>query len=180
MKFVPSINEYDVFAFVFHPETLSDEKKEYIETGAVFQEELNYFNMLFNETNKDITENDRQNLASRIAVYQPSSNIIYLYPYTPMTPSKGQAKVLYRAASMEADETVSSKTFMDSSKSFLIKVNTSRNSTSIYIFDFSGKVLKNINLKIFPSESTHHLDDNTQALVLPGKVDISHISLEME
>lgn len=180
MKFVPSINEYDVFASVFHPETLSEEIIDYIEAGAEFQEELKYLKMLFNELKNDITEHDRQNLASRIAVYQPSSNIIHLHPYNPLPPSKGQAKVLYRAASMEADETVSSKTFMDSSKSFLIKVNTSHNSTSIYIFDFSGKVLKNINLKISPSETTHHLDDNTQALVLPGKVDITHISLEIE
>jgi len=180
MKFIPSINEFDVFASVFHPETLSDETIEYIEAGTEFREDLMYFKMLYNEQKNDTSQLDRQKLASRIGVYQPSSNIFMMHPYNPLHASEGQSKILYRAASMEADETVSSKTFMDASKSFLIKVNTSRNATSIYIFDFSGKVLKDINLKIFPSETTHHLDDNTHALVLPGKVEISHISLEVE
>jgi hypothetical protein len=178
MNLIPTISDYDLYLFVFHPEQLSDGKREYIAGNKKYVETLDHFRELAMTTNDSITDSDRELLSSKIGVYRPHDNIIYLYPHLSHADGKKQTKVQYRAASVEVDESITSKTFFDDKKHYMVKANINHRSTRIYIFSNSGETLHNITLRVHPARTLHHLDDNTQPLILDGRVEIEHISLE--
>ena len=179
MNLIPSINDYDLYLFVFHPEQLGVEKKNFIAGNEKYEETINHFKELQAGMNYEITHDDKELLASKIAVYLPNSNIIELYPAQTGSNSTKQPKVVYRAASVEVDEKLTSKTLFDSKKMYMVKANINHRTTKIYIFSGTGEILKNITLRIYPGGTLHHLDDNTQPLVLEGRVEVEHMSLEI-
>lgn len=181
MNFIPTISDYDLYLFVFHPDQLSDGKSEYIAGNKKYVETLDHFRELAMTTNNSISDSDRELLNSKIGVYRPHDNIIIsLYPHPSNSEGNKQTKVQYRAASVEVDESITSKTFFDAKKHYMVKANINHHSTRIYIFSKSGETLHNISLRIHPAGTLHHLDDNTQPLILEGRVEIEHISLDIQ
>lgn len=179
MDFIPSITEYDLYLYVFRPDLLSDAQKEYIEGKSEFTETIGHFRELAMHAKEHLTDSDQELLKSRIGVYRPGENIIYLYPSQARQEVKKQPKVLYRAASVQVEEKLTSKTFFDEKKLYMVKANINHRTTKIYIFSGTGETLHNITIRIHPGNTLHHLDDNTQPLVLEGRVEVEHLSLEM-
>ena len=179
MNLIPSVSEYDLYLFVFHPEQLGDEKREYIAGNEKFEESISHFRELATSVNEDISESDRNLILSKIGVYRPSDRIFHMFPLQSNSDKKKLPKLQYRAASVEVEESVSSKTFMDSSKHFMVKANITRHDTKIYIFSRSGEPLHNLTVRIHPGGSVHQMPDNLQPLVIQGKVEVEHISLEI-
>ena len=179
MNLIPSVSEYDLYLFVFHPEQLGDEKREYIAGNSKFEESISHFRELAMSASEDISDSDKNLILSKIGVYMPNDRIFFLYPLKSGSDIKKQPKLQYRAASVEVEESVTSKTFMDSTKNYLIKANITRHDTKIYIFSQSGEPLHNLTLRIHPGGSVHQMPDNLQPLVIQGKVEVEHISLEI-
>lgn len=178
MNLIPTISDYDLYLFIFYPDQLGEVKRGYIDGNKKYVDSLDHFREFAMTINDSIADSDRELLSSKIGVYRPHDNIIYLYPHTSPSESKKQSKVQYRAASVEVDESITSKTFFDAKKHYMVKANINHRSTRIYIFSNSGETMHNITLRILPGERIHHLDDNTQPLILDGRVEIEHISLE--
>lgn len=179
MNLIPSISEYDLYLFVFHPEQLGDEKREYIAGNEKYEESISHFRELAMSANENISNSDRNLILSKISVYMPNDRIFFLYPLQSGADTRKQPKLQYRAASVEVEESVTSKTFMDSTKRYLIKVNITRQDTKIYIFSQSGEPLHNLTLRIHPGGSVHQMPDNLQPLVIREKIEVEHISLEI-
>lgn len=179
MNLIPLITDYDLFLFVFHPDQLSDTQKEYIARNNRFSETIEHFKELAMYAKEELTDQDRDLLRSKIGVYRPADNIIYLNPARTNSETKKQPKVVYRAASVEVEEKLTTKTFFDEKKHFMVKANINHRTTKIYIFSGTGETLRNISIRIHPGNTLHHLDDNTQPLVLEGRVEVEHLSLEM-
>lgn len=179
MNLIPLITEYDLFLFVFHPDQLSDTQKEYIAGNSGFSETIEHFKELAMHAKEELTDQDKDLLKSKIGAYRPADNIIYLFPARTHSETKKQPKVVYRAASVEVEEKLTTKTFFDEKKHFMVKANINHRTTKIYIFSGTGETLRNISIRIHPGNTLHHLDDNTQPLVLEGRVEVEHLSLEM-
>lgn len=179
MNLIPSINDYDLYLFVFHPEQVGLEKKNFIAGDSGFEETINHFKELAAGMNYELTTDDKELLASRIAAYKPNNNIIELFPEKQKSNVVQPAKVFYRAASVEVEEKLTTKTFFDAKKLYMVKANINHRTTKIFIFSGTGEILKNIAIRIHPGGTLHHLDDNTQPLILEGRVEVEHISLEM-
>lgn len=180
MNLIPSVTDYDLFLFVFHPDQLSDTLKEYIAGNSGFNETIEHFRELAMRANEYLNESDIELLMSKIGVYRPAGNIIYLYPNRSQAETKKHPKVVYRAASVEVDEKLTTKTFFDENKLYMVKANINHRTTKIYIFSGTGETLRDITIRIQPGNTLHHLDDNSQPLVLEGRVEVEHLSLEME
>jgi len=180
MNLIPTISDYDLYLYVFHPDQLSDGKREYIAGNGMYVETLDHFRELAMTANDLISDSDRELISSKIGVYRPHDNIIYLYPHSSHSEGIKQTKVQYRAASVEVDVSITSKTFFDDKKQYMVKVNINHRSTRIYVFSNSGDTLHNITLRIHPGGTLHHLKDNTQPLVIDEKVEIEHISLDIQ
>ncbi|MBK6681975.1 MAG: hypothetical protein IPG53_19235, partial [Ignavibacteriales bacterium] len=105
MNLIPTISDYDLYLFVF---TLNNSamEKEYIDGNKKYVDSLDHFRELAMTTNESINDSDRELLSSKIGIYRPHDNIIYLYPHTSPSESKKQSKVQYRAASVEVDESI--------------------------------------------------------------------------
>ncbi len=179
MNLIPKITDHDLYLFVFRSDLLSDAQKEYISGNSSYNETIEHFKELAMHANEEITGNDRELLTSKIGVYRPCDNIIYLSPPRTNSEITKQPKVVYRAASIQVDEKLTSKTFFDEKKLYMVKANINHRTTKIYIFSGTGETLRNITIHIHPGNTTHHLDDNTQPLVLEGRVEVEHMSLEM-
>lgn len=179
MNLIPSVSEYDLYLYVFHPGQLGDEKREYIAGNKSFEETINYFKEFANAANETITEDDKTLIRSKISVYGTSDKIFYLNPVQHNSDNAKKSKLQYRAASVEVTERVTAKTFVDNQKLYMVKVNITDHSTRIYIFASSGEPLHNITLKLQPGGTVHELNDNLEPLVIPGRVEVGHISLEI-
>jgi len=179
MNLIPSITDFDLFLFVFHPDKLSDIQKEYIAGNSGFNETIEHFKGLAMQAQEELTDQDKELISSKIGVYRPADNVIYLYPHQSHTETRKQPKVVYRAASVQVEEKLTSKTFFDEKKLYMVKANINHRTTKIYIFSGTGDILRNISIRIHPGNTLHHLEDNTQPLVLEGRVEVEHLSFEM-
>jgi hypothetical protein len=171
------ITEKDIFNFVFYSELLSKEKLKYLESSTDFQIEINFYSSLKESLSEELGSEIRKKIASKIDSYK-FVNIIYLYPVEEIHSHKMSNNVRLAAASPEEKPKVSSKTFYDEEKTYIIKVINYEKSSRVFVFSTQYEIIKDFELNILPQNLKYHLSDNSAPLELDFNVEPESISLE--
>jgi hypothetical protein len=171
------ITEKDIFNFVFYTELISKEKLRYLESSSDFQDEINFYLSLKESLSGELSAEIRKKIASKINSYNPS-NLIYLYPVDEFQSRKLSNKVRLAAASLEEKPKVSSKTFYDEEKTYIIKVINYEKSSRVFVFSTQYELIKDFEINILPQNLKYHISDNSAPLELDFNVEPESISLE--
>lgn len=172
------ITERDIFNYVFFPDIIQDDNKKAIERNNNFNEIIDFYKELKDNSNK----NPGKTLQEKIAGIIPSFFLpteILLYPVK--SPSGTETKNHRLAADSESRNLKSklvSWTFADEQKEYMVKVLKNESETKFFVFSSSSEILHNFDLIIEPSKIKFHFEDNTQPLVLDQKHEIDSIRLE--
>ena len=169
------IDEQDLFGYIFFPENLSVEKKKIIETDKTFEEILEFYRHLKENALEKAGDSLRKKLADKIPAYS-LLNVIRLYP---LKNQKVQTKNRNRlaAASKELTPKMTTKTFVDNEKDYLIKVLNYGEATKIFVFSTNDDIVKNFDIIIEPQNLKFHFDDNSEPLKINQMIDAEKIQI---
>lgn len=171
------ITEKDIFEFVFYPESITKGKQKFLESSADFREEIEFYSSIKYSLDVDLDFETKRKIASRISAYKPD-NIIQLFPVTEHYKSKRSNGLVLAAASKEDKPKVSTKTFYDEEKTYIIKVINYEKSAKVFVFSTQYEIIRDFDLNILPQKFRYHLADNTAPLELDFNVEPESISLE--
>lgn len=169
-----TIDEQDLFNYVFFPDTLEKEITLLIESDSTWADIIEFYKHLKADSKNMPDDSLKRKLASKIPAYS-LSNIIQLYALKETARPKQNGRLA--AASTELKPGISTKTFIDGDKEFLIKVLSSDNKTKVFVFSTKEEVVKDFDLIIEPKELEYHMEDNSQPLEIKGPIEIDKIEL---
>jgi len=172
-----NITEKDTFNFVFYPEAVTKEKDDFLKSSSDFKEEIEFYSLLKKSLNEELGFDIRRKIASKIDTYK-LANIIYLYPVDEYHNHKISNNVRLAAASPEEKPKVSSKTFYDEDKTYIIKVINYEKNSRVFVFSTQYELIKDFELNILPQNLKYHILDNSAPLELDFNVEPESISLE--
>jgi hypothetical protein len=171
------ITERDIFNFIFFPELISKEKGRLLATSSDFKDELEYYSLVKESLSDELYLETRKKIASMINVYK-LENIIYLYPVEEFHNRNASKNLVLAAASPEEKPKISSKTFYDEEKTYIIKVINYEKSSKVFVFSTQYELIKDFELNILPQNLKYHISDNSAPLELDFNVEPDSISLE--
>ncbi len=172
-----SINEQDLFNYIFFPENLSDEKKEMIGADKSLGEILEFYRKLRTGSESLPDKSLKERIADKIPAYT-LPGFIQLHPLKDSGVTKPNGSRL-AADSKELTAKMTSKTFVDNEKEYLIKVLNYSNMTKVFVFSAKNETVKNFNLIIEPQNLHYHLDDNSEPLMIDQSIEAESIRLEI-
>lgn len=169
------IEEQDLFNFVFYPERISSDKKNIIECDNTLNEALDFYKQLKINSNRERSDSLKKMIAKKIPAYT-SANVISLYPLkAPVIQKRNQNRLA--AGSIDLSPKMTTKTFVDNEKEYLIKVLSSEEKTKIFVFSTNDEVVNNFDIMIEPQNLKYHLDDNSEPLQLDQVIEVEKIQL---
>jgi len=176
------ITEKDLFDFVFSPTLLSEEKLLYLENSDDFSKEIEFFIELKKSIQTEISEEERILISKKIPAYSYDSSkntakIIYLHPVE-YPKKKVKGLILAAASENNGKSNITSRTFYDDNKTYIIKVINYENSSKIFVFSTLDEIIKNFDIIILPQKLKYHLEDNTEPLLLDFNIDPENIVIE--
>lgn len=182
LRLKDKITEKDLFDFVFFPALLSKEKFLYLENSNDFSNEIEFFTELKRSLQKEISDEERILISKKIPAYSfdvsnSTTKIIHLYPIE-LPKKKVKGLILAAASENNGKPKVTSRTFYDDNKTYIIKVINYENSSKIFVFSTQYEVIKNFDLVIAPQNLRYHIDDNTVPLELDFNVLPESVTLE--
>jgi len=169
------VDEQDLFNHIFFPDIISDEKKEIIKSDKSYNEILCFYNNFKKDFSIEPDENLKKKLASKIAAYT-LENIIHLYRLKDPSPLKQNGSRL-AAGSTELNPKMTTKTFVDNDKEYLIKVLNYGNQTKVFVFSTKDEVVKNFDIVIEPHNLKFHFEDNSEPLKLDHTIEAEKIEI---
>lgn len=171
------ITERDIFNYVFFREGLSKEKKDYVENSPLFKETIEFYSSLRDSLMEETDFDTKRKIALKISAYKPV-NIIYLHPVVEHFKSKRSNGLVLAAASEEQKPKVSSKTFYDEDKTYIIKVINYKKSSKVFVFSTQYELVKDFHLNILPQNLKYYIADSSVPLELDFIIEPESISLE--
>lgn len=171
------ITEKDIFNFVFYPELVLKKKQEFLINSPDFKHEIEFYFSLKNSLMEELPFDVKQKLASKIKAYM-NNNIIYLYPVEEIKKRKHSNGIVLAAASPEERPKISTKTFYDEDKTYIIKVIKYEKSSKVFVFSTQYELMKDYTLIISPNNTKYHMKDNSGPLEIEMPLDPDSISIE--
>ncbi len=171
------ITERDLFDFVFFPTQLSEEKFSYLENSTEFSEEIKFFTDLKNSLQSELSPDQKLKIAEKIPAYNPVV-VVKLKPVEQIRKRKVNGLKLAAASEKESKPLITSRTFFDDNRTYIIKILNYERSCKIFVFSTQYEVLKNIDLIISPQNLRYHIEDSTIPLELDYNVDPESVTLE--
>lgn len=167
------ITERDIFKFVFSPELLPQEKREYLENNRErFKEEIELCISLKNDSY--VSEAD--NIAKRVESYIGSYKIVELFP-TDERLENNVKKLRLSAASAKLTQKVNYSSFADSDSNNVIKIIKTGDQTLMYVFSLQS--VSKAKVTFFPSETTYIVENISQPLEILEEKNIEKINVEL-
>jgi len=170
------INEQDLFNFIFYPESLSADKKTIIAADKTLIAALEFYQQLKNNANREHNDSLKRMIAKKIPVYT-LTNVISLYPLKNPTIERHKEGRL-AADSIDLTPKMTTKTFVDNEREYLIKVLSYEVATKIFVFSTNDEVVKNFDIIIEPQNLRFHFDDNTVPLEIKQAIDAARIHID--
>jgi len=171
------IEEQDIFNYVFFPQNLSSEKQSEIELDQNFNEAVEFYKQLKANSEKSLSENIRKKIAEKIPAYRPLE-VIELFPLQEHLNSNQSRKNLAAAEKILTPK-ITTKTFVDNIKEYLIKVLNFSNETKIFIFSTKDEVVRNFDIYILPQNLKYHFEDNLEPLIINALIEPEKIQLKL-
>lgn len=168
------INEQDIFNFVFYPHLLNEEVKEYLSKTENYTEAIIFYKELKSELESNLSFEEKRFIASKIDTYKIPRTI-----YLNKLKESSQKNItrLAAASTTELRLKMTTKTFVDNDKEYLIKVLNYGETTKVFVFSTKDEVVKNFDIIIEPGEVEYHFEDNSQPLKIQKSIEIDKIEL---
>lgn len=172
------IEEQDLFCYIFFPESVLTAKKEIIKIDNSFEEVLEFYRNL--KLNSEIKPDDilKKKIANKIPAYS-LSNVIQLYALKDPEVQKQNGNRL-AASSTELKPQMTTKTFVDNDKEYLIKVLNYADITKVFVFSTKDEVVKNFDIIIEPHNLKYHFEDNSEPLKIDKPIEAEKIELRFQ
>lgn len=171
------ITERDIFNFVFYPELVKEEIKAFLTTIESSSEAIAFYKELKSDLENSITSGIKKKIASKIKSYFPI-NIIELHPLKEPTVKKENGSRLAAASTTELKPKMTTKTFVDNDKEYLIKVLNYGETTKVFVFSTKDEVVKDFDIVIEPHHLKYHLEDNPEPLKIERSIEPEKIQLQ--
>lgn len=170
--------EQDIFNYVFFPQNLSSEIKKTIEENKDLTELIDFYKELRADSLEPISKTIKKKIASVIPAYNLTDKI-RLYPLPAVTlKNTGGRRLAAGSESRHLISEMSSRTFVDEDKEYMIKVIIHDSTTKVFVFSVKNDVVNNFDIIIEPAEARYHFKDNLQPLVINSGIEIDSIRLE--
>jgi len=169
------IGEQDLFNYVFFKESVAVEKLDMINKSNSYKEVISFYTELKRAQEQQLTSEIKDNLARKIPAYS-KVNIINLYPLSENLKLKKNGTRL-AADSTELKPKMTTKTFVDNDKEYLIKVLNYGGITKVFVFSTKNEVVNNFDIIIEPHNLIYHFDDNSEPLKIENDIEAEKIQL---
>lgn len=173
-----AIDEQDLFYCIFFPQSISVEKKERIEKDNSFNEVLEFYMRLKLNSETKPDDSLKRKIANKIPAYS-LSNVIQLYALKE-TAKPRQNDYHLAAASTELKPKMTTKTFVDNDKEYLIKILNYGDKTKVFVFSTKDEVVKNFDIIIEPHNLKYHFEDNSEPLKIEHLIEAEQIELRFQ
>lgn len=175
MKRTIDITEEDIYQFVNYTQTLSAEKKDYIESHpAEFEQQIEFYRGI----QKPLTENEMADLIEKSFRILPDEGFAYRLTPTFIENKHKDQTVRLAAASLTLKKNPVSVSFADKECKYLIRIINDENKTLIYVFPNNDKTSKiKYELTLFPSGEKHIIADISMPYKLEPGMEINMIDL---
>ena len=126
------IDEQDIFTYIFFPEKLNADKQQLIESDKTLEEAVEFYRQLKQSAERELSHSLKEKIAAKIPVYK-LENAVELYPLVDkqMLNHNGNRMA---ASTKELTPQMTTKTFVDNDKDYLIKVLNYGNETKVFVF----------------------------------------------
>lgn len=169
------IDEQDIFNFVFYPGLVSADKTDKISNDKSFSEAIEFYKQLKINSTREHSDSLKKAIARKIPDYS-FVNVITLYPLkVPQIGKKEKHRLA--AGSVDLAPKMTTKTFVDNEKEYMIKVLSYEKSTKIFVFSTNDEVVNNFDITIEPQNLKYHFDDNSEPLQLDQVIEVEKIKL---
>ncbi len=172
------ITERDIFNFVFYPGLLNKEIKAFLASIEESSDAITFYKELKSELEDNLTNEIRAKIKNKIPAYHPL-NIIDLHALKE-TKDKRQNGSRLAAASTELKPKMTTKTFVDNDKEYLIKVLNYGDKTKVFVFSTKDEVVKNFDIIIEPHNLKFHFEDNSEPLKINHLIDAEKIEIRFQ
>lgn len=172
------INEQDIFTYVFFPEKLSFDKKQIIASDKTLEDAIEFYRHLKRHSENETSRSLQKKIAAKIPAYK-LADVIDLYPLLDSR-TKHQNGNHMAAATKELTPKMTTKTFIDNEKDYLIKVLNYSDTTKVFVFSTKDEVVKNFDIVIEPQNLKYHFEDNSEPLIINYLIDAEKIQLRFD
>ena len=168
MKQNLSISEQDIFNYVFHPEILPPNTKNYLDSHTKDFIEQIEFCREFNKRERMYKENSESK--------NQEVKVVELYPINLKITDKNKYFTL-AAASSELSKRIETKTFTDDKSQFLVRLVAADGEKKLYVFS-KNKEFKEATLTLFPSQKSFKINSFELPIKIDNLEEIEKISIE--
>lgn len=172
------INEQDIFTYVFFPKKLSSDKRQIIASDKTLEDTIEFYRHLKRHSENEPSRSLQKKIAAKIPAYK-LADVIYLYPLKD-SKSQYQNGSHMAAATKELIPKMTTKTFVDNEKDYLIKVLNYSDSTKIFVFSTKDEVVKNFEIILEPQNLKYHFENNSEPLIINHMIDAEKILLRFD
>ena len=172
MKHETKITERDIYKFVFSPESLELEKRNYLTANRErFKSEIEYCLALKKNSNFKESQEIVESVISRLN----SNNIIELMSNSISHKAK-DTKLKLAADSLTLSTKTHSFSFSDSTSDHVVKI-VNTNSQSLLYF-FSSELIPKARITFLPSETAYTIEDTSKPLEILDEENIERVIIE--
>lgn len=168
------ITEKEIFDFVFFPSALPEEKQVFIRDDAGLSEYINFYEELKRQLQQRPERSFKKIIAAKIPAYK-FVNEVELHRLE-NTAGNGN-KLRLAAASREFVPQLTTQTFIDEEKEYLVKILTDTTQTKIFVFSTLNSSLKNFRILIEPTHLEFQMADNSKPLLIDKPITAEKIKI---
>jgi len=179
MKNNLNINEQDIFKYVFSPQLLNEEKREYLRGNEKYESQVLYYESVKNAVNSETSFDLKKKIAAKIPDYT-LANVFTLYPVKYSEGKEKSGKAIFAAKTKEESPKLKTCTFTDDERKYLVRIISYEKSTRVYLFSTENDLVKNITIKISPTGEEVYMNNNSTPLVIDKRIDVESIELRID
>lgn len=169
------IDEQDLFNYVFYPKSISIKKKELIKSDILFGEIISFYTKLRLNTENETDNSLKEKIANRIPAYRIANIIHFIELKLPVVIRQNGNRLA--ADSKELKPRMTTKSFVDNDKEYLIKILNYEEMTKVFVFSTKDEVVRNFDIIIEPGNLKYHFEDNSEPLIIDHSIDAEKIEL---
>jgi hypothetical protein len=176
-KVMIEITEKDLYKFVFYPEQLSDEKRDYIISNySVYEDLIDELNSYKDNLDLDVSDEILENINEKIDAAQSEDTIVL----SRIERNANLNQLRIAADSPRPSEYTRTETFVDPDNQFLAKVIQHKERTKVFILPKDETGVFEIKLTLFPSNEVYHTNIKDMPLILDPIQNINSIHLSIQ
>jgi len=135
MKNNIKVTEQDIFKYVFSPQSLSEEKREYLHGNEKYQSQISYYKSVKSAIDSETSSDLKKKIAAKIPAYT-LANVFTLHQVKYSEEKEKSGKAIFAAKTKEESTKLKTYTFTDDEKKYLVRIISYEKSTRVYLLSF--------------------------------------------